>query len=117
MRRHLHALGFRYRLHDSKLPGHPDIVLPKWRTVVFVNGCFWHRHEGCKIATMPKSNVEFWAAKFQRNVARDARNQAALKAAGWKVIVIWECEVKKHLHLLAHKIKFSGCHENASKQA
>ena len=105
VRRHLHALGFRYRLHVSKLPGRPDIVLPKWRTVIFVNGCFWHRHEGCKIATMPKSNVEFWTAKFQRNVERDTKGQAALKAAGWKVIVIWECELKKHIHLLADEIK------------
>ena len=112
VRRHLHALGFRYRLHVSKLPGHPDIVLPKWRTVVFVNGCFWHRHEGCKIATMPKSNVEFWTAKFQRNVERDAKGQAALKAAGWKVIVIWECELKRHIHLLADKIRSSNCREN-----
>ncbi|NLF59944.1 MAG: DNA mismatch endonuclease Vsr [Lentisphaerae bacterium] len=117
VRRHLHALGFRYRLHDPKLPGHPDIVLRKWHTVVLVHGCFWHRHEGCKTATMPKSNVEFWTAKFQRNVERDARNRAALEAAGWKVIVLWECEIKEHLHLLADRIKSgsSDCCENAPK--
>lgn len=105
VRRHLHALGFRFRLHSSKLPGHPDIVLPKWHTVIFVNGCFWHRHEGCKTATMPKSNVEFWQAKFDRNVARDKKEHAALEAAGWHVIVIWECEVKKRLDRLPFIIR------------
>jgi len=105
VRRHLHALGLRYRLHDSKLPGRPDIVLPKWHTVIFINGCFWHRHEGCKIATMPKSNVEFWQAKFERNVERDAKGQKALRAAGWHVIVIWECEVKKRLETLPNEIR------------
>ena len=104
VRRHLHALGFRFRLHSPKLPGHPDIVLPKWHTVVFVNGCFWHRHKGCKTATMPKSNVEFWQAKFDRNVARDKKEHAALKAAGWHVIVLWECEVKKRLETLPREI-------------
>ena len=105
VRRHLHALGFRYRLHSSKLPGHPDIVLPKWHMVIFVNGCFWHRHEGCKVATMPKSNVEFWQAKFERNVARDRKEHAALEAAGWHVIVIWECEVKKRVEALPSIIR------------
>ena len=104
VRRHLHALGFRYRLHSPKLPGHPDIVLPKWHTVIFVNGCFWHRHEGCKTATMPKSNIEFWKAKFDRNVARDKKEHAALEAAGWHVIVLWECEVKKQLGTLPELI-------------
>lgn len=104
VRRHLHALGFRFRLHSHKLPGHPDIVLPKWHTVVFVNGCFWHRHKGCKTATMPKSNVEFWQAKFDRNVARDKKEHAALEAAGWHVIVLWECEVKKRLETLPREI-------------
>ncbi|MBR6060419.1 MAG: very short patch repair endonuclease [Lentisphaeria bacterium] len=104
VRHHLHALGFRYRLHSSKLPGHPDIVLPKWHTVIFVNGCFWHRHEGCKVATMPKSNVEFWTKKFKRNVARDQKEHADLEAAGWRVIVVWECEIKKRLAQLAEEI-------------
>ena len=98
VRHHLHMLGFRYRLHSPKLPGHPDIVLPKWHTVIFINGCFWHRHEGCKVATMPKSNVEFWTKKFERNVERDKKEQAALKEAGWHVLVIWECEIKKRLN-------------------
>ena len=103
--RHLHALGFRYRLHSSKLPGHPDIVLPKWHTVIFVNGCFRHRHEGCKAASTPKSNVEFWNAKFARNVTRDRKEHAALEAAGWHVIVIWECEVKKRMEKLPSIIR------------
>lgn len=105
VRRHLHALGFRYRLHDSKLPGHPDIVLPKWHTVIFINGCFWHRHEGCKVATMPKSNVEFWQTKFEKNVARDRKEQKALADAGWHVIVIWECEAKNCLSNLSDLIR------------
>ena len=104
VRHHLHSLGFRYRIHSSKLPGHPDIVLPKWHTVIFINGCFWHRHEGCKVATMPKSNVEFWEKKFKRNVERDKKEQAALKEAGWHVIVVWECEIKKRLDSLADDI-------------
>ena len=104
VRRHLHALGFRFRLHSPKLPGHPDIVLPKWHTVVFVNGCFWHRHQGCKTATMPKSNVAFWTAKFARNVARDKKEHAALRRAGWRVIVLWECEVKTKLEKLPKRI-------------
>ena len=105
VRRHLHALGFRFRLHTAKLPGHPDIVLPKWHTVIFINGCFWHRHEGCRLATMPKSNVEFWETKFARNVARDARELEALAAAGWRVIVLWECEVKTRLQTLPDEIR------------
>ena len=105
VRRHLHALAFRYRLHSAKLPGQPDIVLPKWHSVIFVNGCFWHRHEGCKMATIPKSNIEFWQAKFDRNVARDKKAHTALEAACWHVIVIWECEVKKRLPTLAAEIR------------
>ena len=101
VRHHLHALEVRYRLHSSKLPGHPDIVLPKWHTVIFVNGCFWHRHEGCKTATMPKSNVEFWQAKFDRNVARDRNEHVTLQAASWRVIVPWKCEVHNRLNSLA----------------
>lgn len=104
VRHHLHALGFRYSLHSQKLPGHPDIVLRKWHTVIFVNGCFWHRHEGCRLARMPKSNVEFWQTKFERNVKRDRKEHAELEKAGWRVIVIWECEVKKQLPELARKI-------------
>ena len=87
--------GFRYRLHVKDLPGKPDIVLPKYKTVVFINGCFWHGHEGCKDFVIPKSNTAFWLDKIGKNKARDARDEAALNVAGWKVITIWECELKK----------------------
>ena len=93
LRRELHALGFRFRLHRKDLPGKPDIVLTRYRTVVFVHGCFWHRHAGCKIATTPKSNTGFWIEKFDRNVARDSRSRELLEAQGWKVIIAWECEL------------------------
>ncbi len=93
LRRAIHALGLRFRLHRKDLPGKPDIVLPRYNAVVFVHGCFWHRHDGCKVATTPKSNTQFWADKFDRNVARDAASQDLLQAAGWKVIVVWECEL------------------------
>ncbi|TGX53181.1 DNA mismatch endonuclease Vsr [Sphingomonas gei] len=93
LRKALHRLGFRFRLQGRRLVGKPDIVLPKHRTVIFVHGCFWHRHAGCKIATMPKSNTEFWAAKFRRNVARDASVIEQLQSAGWYVFVAWECDL------------------------
>lgn len=89
----LHAMGYRFRLHRSKLPGRPDIVLPKYRTVVFVHGCFWHRHRGCKFAYMPKSRVGFWKKKFDENVVRDRTVTRLLRRSGWAVITIWECEV------------------------
>jgi len=90
----LHALGYRFRLHRRDLPGTPDVVLPKYRTVVMVNGCFWHRHT-CKAGSKtPKSNVEFWESKFERNVERDARVAAGLCELGWKVVTVWECEVR-----------------------
>lgn len=92
LRKALHALGFRYRLH-VKLPGKPDIVLPRHKAVVFVHGCFWHRHAGCKVASTPKSNTAFWQEKFERNVQRDARVQDELEAAGWRVLIAWECEL------------------------
>lgn len=87
-----HRLGLRFRLHRADLPGKPDLVFPKWRTVVFVNGCFWHRHRGCKKASMPKSNVVFWKKKFDNNVARDSANKEMLHALGWRVETIWQCE-------------------------
>lgn len=95
VRRGLHARGFRYRLHSKKVPGRPDLVFPKHRAVVFVHGCFWHRHEGCRFATSPKSRAEFWEAKFAANVARDSAVRAALFAAGWRVATIWECALRK----------------------
>ena len=94
VRKVLHGLGLRFRLHRTDLPGTPDVVLSKHRTVVFVHGCFWHRHVGCPKATTPKTRVEFWKAKFERNVERDLQNERALLNRGWSVIVIWECETK-----------------------
>jgi len=93
LRRALHALGFRFRLHRKDLPGKPDVVLPRYKTVIFVHGCFWHRHSGCKVATTPKSNTDFWVEKFDRNVARDTRTREQLEGLGWRVIVVWECEL------------------------
>lgn len=92
LRKALHALGLRYRLH-AKLPGKPDIVFTRYKAVVFVHGCFWHRHQGCKVASTPKSNTTFWQDKFDRNVVRDARAREALEAAGWRVFVAWECDL------------------------
>lgn len=94
VRRHLHAAGYRFRLHRKDLPGTPDIVLPRYRLAIFVHGCFWHRHSGCPRATSPKTREHFWAKKFARNVSRDQRNQADLAERGWRVMVIWECEVR-----------------------
>lgn len=93
VRRFLHRLGFRFRLHRRDLPGRPDIVLPKYRTVVEVRGCFWHRHEGCPLAYMPKSNREFWEPKLNGNRERDRRNLRELARLGWRAIVVWECEL------------------------
>ncbi len=90
----LHRNGFRFRLHVKDLPGKPDIVLPKYKTVIEVRGCFWHRHPGCKIATTPSTNTEFWQKKFALNVARDKENEEKLKQLGWNVIVIWSCFLK-----------------------
>ncbi len=90
----LHRLGYRFSLHRKDLPGTPDIVLRKHKTVVFVHGCFWHRHPGCKQSTTPKTRKEFWRDKFERNVARDERNQCELRKKGWNVIVVWECKIK-----------------------
>lgn len=89
----LHRMGYRFRLHRKDLPGKPDIVLPKYRTVVFVHGCFWHRHKGCKYAYTPKSRIDFWQEKFHENIERDKKRQIELKRLGWKIIVIWECEI------------------------
>lgn len=98
----LHRMGFRFRLHRRDLPGSPDIVLPRHGIVVFVHGCFWHRHAGCEHATTPKSNSEFWLQKFAKNVERDKRNRRDLRRLGWKVVVVWECELKKPAKLKRH---------------
>lgn len=90
----LFSKGFRFRKNDKRYPGKPDIVLPKYRTVVFINGCFWHRHEGCKYATMPKTRTEYWKEKFERNVANDRLHRSQLEQMGWNVITVWECELK-----------------------
>ena len=94
VRKYLFARGFRYRKNDTRYPGKPDLVLPKYHTVIFINGCFWHQH-GCSRSTLPKTNQDYWIPKIQRNVERDRQNIKALEDAGWKVIVIWECELKK----------------------
>lgn len=91
----LHRAGYRFRLHSKKLPGRPDVVLPRYRTVVFVHGCFWHRHKGCRYAYTPKSRVAFWNAKFDSNVERDRRNARELRRLGWKVVTVWECEADR----------------------
>ena len=95
VRKYLFAQGFRYRKNDKRLPGSPDIVLPKYKTVIFVNGCFWHGHEGCKYFVWPKSNEEFWKNKIETNIARDKQKTKALEELGWNVIIVWECELKK----------------------
>lgn len=94
VRRYLFSRGLRFRIHVRSLPGNPDIVLPKYKTVIFVNGCFWHGHEGCRYFRLPKSNVEFWKTKIERNTARDARRESELTALGWRVICVWECEIR-----------------------
>lgn len=110
VRKYLFSQGFRYRKNDKRLPGTPDIVLPKYKTVIFVNGCFWHMHEGCRYFVWPKSNEEFWHNKILTNVIRDKRNYSELQDLGWKVIVVWECQLKKQcqkekLEDLAEQIK------------
>ena len=91
VRRYLFAHGFRYRVNHPRLPGHPDIVMRKYRTVIFVNGCFWHGHEGCKLFVMPKSRTAFWQAKIERNRSRDKEEQKRLASMGWHCITVWEC--------------------------
>jgi DNA mismatch endonuclease, patch repair protein len=102
----LRSVGIRYRLNDRRLVGRPDIVVPKAKTAIFVHGCYWHRHQGCPLTTTPKSNPEFWAHKFEGNVARDRRKERALRELGWTVEVIWECEILKPgvLELLAFNL-------------
>jgi len=95
----LHNLGYRFRLNRKDVPGRPDIVLPKYRTAIYVHGCFWHRHKGCSLAYTPKSNLEFWSKKFIRNEERDAQVAAALKKTGWNQIVVWECETRNEAAL------------------
>ena len=97
----VHRLGYRFRLHARDLPGSPGLVLPRLETVIFVHGCFWHRHRGCRYATTPKSRRAFWQAKFDANVARDRRCSARLRHAGWSVITVWECQLRKPERVVA----------------
>ncbi len=95
VRRLVFGMGYRYRLHDPRLPGKPDLVFAGRRKVIFVHGCFWHGHAGCRYARLPKTRVDFWADKVARNRARDGRNRRALRAAGWDVLTVWQCELKQ----------------------
>ena len=95
VRKYLFSKGFRYRKNDKRLPGTPDIVLPKYKTVIFVNGCFWHGHEGCRYFVVPKTNTKFWVNKIETNKQRDSRKINDLQALGWRVITVWECELKR----------------------
>lgn len=104
LRKAMHARGFRFRLHDRRLPGSPDLVFPRYRAAVFVHGCFWHRHEDCRFATTPATRPEFWAEKFKANVARDMKHEAALVAAKWRVAIVWECRIKNSLEDTADEL-------------
>lgn len=97
VRRYLHAQGFRFRLHHDGLPGHPDIVLRKYHTCIFVNGCFWHGHEGCRYFVIPKTNTEFWQSKIERNRQRDKEEMDKLSRMGWHTVTVWECQLKPHV--------------------
>lgn len=95
VRKYLFARGLRYRKNDKRYPGHPDIVLPKYRTVIFVHGCFWHMHQGCSKATLPATNTDFWKNKLTSNSKRDAKEKVELETMGWQVLIVWECQLKK----------------------
>jgi DNA mismatch endonuclease (patch repair protein) len=104
VRQLLHALGYRFRLHRKDLPGTPDITLPRWKSVIFVHGCFWHAHPDCKRSAMPKTNVDFWEEKLKGNITRDAKSIEQLRQLGYRCLVIWECETK-NLDVLADRLK------------
>ena len=105
VRKYLFSKGYRFRKNDKRYPGKPDIVLPKYHVAIFVHGCFWHRHEGCKDATTPKTRTEFWLEKFDENVKNDQIKQEKLRELGWKVIVIWECELKRNFQETMDKVE------------
>ena len=96
VRKYLFSKGFRFRKNDKRFPGKPDIVLPKYKTVVFVNGCFWHMHEGCPGGRLPKSNTDYWRKKLEKNVENDRVHRAQIEEMNWKALTVWECEIKKH---------------------
>lgn len=102
----LHSLGYRFRTNRKDLPGSPDIVLPRFGLIILVNGCFWHRHEGCRLSRLPKSNEEYWQKKIDRNVARDEENLRFLKALGWRVLVLWECQISNRKKLTQRIITY-----------
>lgn len=115
LRKALFGKGYRYRINYAKLPGKPDIVLPQYKTVIFVNGCFWHAHIQCKDAHLPKTNIEFWKNKINLNVERDNKNIKQLKELGWNIIIVWECEIKKkNMPFLLDKI--TNCLSQAKQQ-
>ena len=105
LRSALHRRGLRYRLHVGALPGKPDLVFPRFRAAIFVHGCFWHRHAGCRYASTPATRSEFWEAKFADNVARDIRNRASLQKLGWRVAVVWECALRKGTESVAETVR------------
>jgi DNA mismatch endonuclease (patch repair protein) len=109
LRSDLHKRGYRFRIHSTSFPGKPDIILPKYKTVIFVNGCFWHQHKNCIDGRIPKTRVKYWKDKLDKNVNRDIRNKKIIKKMGWKVIITWECEIEKKLpqiiKLIVNKIK------------
>ncbi len=111
VRKFLFSRGFRYRLNDPRLPGHPDLVLRKYRTVIFVNGCFWHGHQGCKYFVLPKTNTEFWHNKIERNRERDIEEQRKLASIGWHCIIVWECQLRsKSRQYTLKALEYTLCH-------
>lgn len=100
VRKYLFSQGFRFRKNVADMPGKPDIVLPKYKTVIFIHGCYWHRHTGCKNCTTPNTNREFWLKKFEKNIQNDSKHQQELEAAGWKVLILWECEIENDFERL-----------------
>ncbi len=116
VRKELFRQGYRYRLNVTKLPGKPDIVLPRYKTAIFINGCFWHGHEGCRYFVLPKTNADFWKLKIRSNQQRDKAESEALKSMGWKVLAIWECELKKDRFKETIENLVSGLQESYKKQ-
>jgi len=104
LRKALFSKGYRFRLHQKSLPGKPDIILPKYRTVIFVHGCFWHYHQSCWEGKIPKSNTSFWKGKLARNIERDQQNEIKLTAIGWQVVIVWECEIEKNLSMVLTRL-------------